>query len=141
MRMHSLRELQADFMRALLDGDPEHAAAAVAAAAATLIAPSPVAVAPRIAATDALGIYANNVRSNFTESLIGSFPAIRRLVGEDYFAQVARGFHARHPSLSGDLQPAGSGFAQYLGQLHGADEYRYLGEVARLEWLIQETLL
>lgn len=125
--MPSLRELQLGVMRAVLDDEADLAAPLIASRG--------------IAARTTLGIYANTVRCNFNESLIAGFPVIRRLVGEDYFRQVAHGFHARHPSLSGDLQFAGAMFAQYLAQAHVADDYRYLGEVARLEWLIQETLL
>jgi hypothetical protein len=125
--MPSLRELQSGVMRALLDGEPDGAVPLIAAGG--------------IAPKHRLDVYANNARTNFIESLISSYPAIRRLVGEDYFRQCARGFHTRHPSLSGDLQPAGARFAQYLSELHGDDEFRYLSEVARLEWLVQETLL
>lgn len=125
--MPSLRELQQGVMQALLDGEPDRATRYITAQGR--------------AATQALSVYANNARSNFIESVITSYPAIRRLVGEDYIRQCARGLHARHPSASGDLQPAGRQFAGYLFALHGADEYRYLSEVARLEWLIQETLL
>jgi hypothetical protein len=125
--MPSLRELQSGVMHALLDGETSNAA--------------PWIVARGIAPEHALSVYANNARTNFIESLMSSYPAIRRLVGDDYFRQCARGFHARHPSRSGDLQPAGAQFAQYLAELHGADEFSYLSEVARLEWLIQETLL
>lgn len=114
-------------MHALLEGDSSRAAPFIAAHG--------------ISPAQRLGVYANNARSNFIESVASSFPAIRRLVGEDYLRQCARGFHARHPSLAGDLQPAGTRFADYLRELHGDDEYRYLPEVARLEWLIQETLL
>ena len=120
-----LRELQRGVMGVLLDGAPM----------------LPPVVAPRgITPALALGIYAAQVRAHFINSLSGSFPAVQRLVGEDYFCRCAHGFHARHPSLSGDLQRAGTHFAQYLSELHGAGEHRYLGEVARLEWLIQETL-
>ncbi len=125
--MPSLHELQLGIMHALLDDEPESAAPLIAARG--------------MAAENRLRIYANTARTNFIESLISSYPAIRRLVGEDYFRQCALGFHTRHPSLSGDLQPAGTRFAQYLSELHGNDEYRYLSEVARLEWLVQETLL
>ena len=125
--MPSLRELQSGFMHALLEGEPDRAA--------PFIAPQGIAVAHR------LGVYTSNARSHFIESVISSYPAIRRLVGDDYFRQCARGFHTRHPSRSGDLQPAGTRFPQYLSELHGNDPYRYLGDVARLEWLIQETLL
>jgi hypothetical protein len=127
MPVPSLRELQSDVLRALLDGETDRAAPLIAARG---IAPEHV-----------FRVYANTARTNFIESLMLSYPAIRRLVGEDYFRQCARGFHARHPSLSGDLQPAGMRFPQYLSELHGDDEFRYLSEVARLEWLVQETLL
>jgi Putative DNA-binding domain len=127
MCMPSLHELQLKVMHAVLGGEPESAVPLIATGA---IPPARI-----------LGVYADTALANFTGSLIASYPAIWRLVGEDYFRQAARGFHTRHPSASGDLQPAGTHFAQYLAQLHGAGEYRYLGEVARLEWLIQESLL
>src|SRR6202030_4203838 len=103
--MPSLRELQSGVMRALLDGETERAAPLIAARG--------------IAPAHALSVYANTARTNFIESLISSYPAIRRWVGDYYFGQCARGFHARHPSRSGDLQPAGTGFAQHLAELHG----------------------
>jgi hypothetical protein len=135
--MPSLRELQLGVMHALLHGESSHAATFDAALfdAARFITAQGISPALR------MGVYANTARTNFIESLVSSFPAIRRLVGEDYFRHCARDFHKRHPSLSGDLQPAGAGFPQYLLELHGNDQYRYLGEVAWLEWLIQETLL
>jgi Putative DNA-binding domain len=131
MHVPSLRELQRDLMHALLDGGAERAA------------PLPAALIPArgMAPAHALNVYANTARTNFIDSLILSYPVIRRLVGEDYFLQAARGFHTGHPSLSGDLQPAGTQFAQYVSHLHRDDDYRYLGDVARLEWLVQETLL
>src|SRR6267142_5417176 len=110
MRMPSLRELQVDVMHALLDGESERAV--------------PLIAAQGIAPAHALGVYARTALTNFTDSIESSFPAIRRLVGDDYFRWVARGFHARHPSRSGDLQPAGRHFAQYLSELHRDDEYR-----------------
>ncbi len=130
--MPSLRELQRRVMHAIAGGEPDAAAAGIAA---QYIAPQGIPPAAR------LNVYAGTARANFIASLVSSYPAVRRLVGEDYFAQCARSFHRRHPSRSGDLHPAGLGFAQFLAELHGDDEYRYLGEVARLEWLIQEALL
>src|SRR5665213_3428590 len=88
-----------------------------------------------------LEVYANTARTNFIGSLTSSYPVITRLVGEPYFRQCAREFHGLQPSRCGDLQPAGTLFADYLAQRHRDGEYRYLGEVARLEWLCQETLL
>jgi hypothetical protein len=132
MHVPSLRELQRGLMHVLLDGESAREAPLNAAQWISALG---------IAPAHALSVYAGNARTHFTDSLLLSYPAIRRLVGEDYFLQAAHGFHTGHPSLSGDLQPAGTRFAQYLSQLHRDDEYRYLGDVARLEWLVQETLL
>jgi hypothetical protein len=123
----SLRELQTRMLDALLSTAFEPAA--------------PLIALPRDGALARLGVYANTLRSNFVDSLRGSFPAILRLVGAEYFAQTARTFPRRQPSRSGDLQHAGRGFPAYLAELHGADEFAYLADVARLEWLIQESLL
>jgi hypothetical protein len=87
-----------------------------------------------------LEIYANNAAANFLETLQLEFPVIRRLVGDAYFGQCARDYRRGHPSRSGDLQRVGAAFPDYWRGRHGADRYRYLADVARLEWLIQESL-
>ena len=89
----------------------------------------------------ALSIYANNARVGFTQTLKRAYPATLRLVGEDYFRQCAREFQRLHPSRSGDLQHVGEGFGDYLMERHGADEFSYLADVARLEWAYQEALI
>jgi hypothetical protein len=114
-----LREIQLQFMRGLLDGAP----------VADILPPA------------ALSIYANNARVSFTQTLKLTYPAIWRLVGEDYFRQCAREFHHLNPSRSGDLQHVGEGFAEYLVLKHGNDPYAYLADVARLEWAYQEALI
>jgi len=147
MRMPSLRELQAGVMHALLGGGAQSPAAVGASPLpAAPPAAAPISAAQLIAAHGIspalrLNVHANTAQTNFIESIAASYPAIRRLVGADYFRRCARGFHHRHPSRSGDLQPAGRWFADYLSAVHGEDEYRYLSDMARLEWSIQETLL
>jgi Putative DNA-binding domain len=123
----SLRALQLRVMDALLGADLDSASALVLGASA--------------AATERLDVYRNNTLGNFRDALESSFPAVRRLVGEEYFRQTAREFQRRHPSTSGDLLHAGERFPQFLGELHGADRFSYLADVARLEWLVQEALL
>jgi hypothetical protein len=125
--MPSLRDLQVDFLKAVLNADDGRAAQLV--------------VERGIAATRRLGIYANNARVNFHESLQASFPAVLRLVGEQYFHQCAREYQKRFPSVCGDLQYTGARFPDYLAERHAVDQFRYLGDVARLEWLRQETLI
>jgi hypothetical protein len=97
--------------------------------------------APGMAGASRLRIYRNNLRDNFSRALRLTFPVVHRLVGADYFRQTAQSFQHRYPSRSGDLTHAGKSFPDYLGELHRADRFRYLSDVARLEWLIQESSL
>jgi hypothetical protein len=132
--MPSLRELQTRVLEALLAASPESLTASPDSAI-RLIAGHGGPAASR------LGVYRNNVQGNFEDALRSSFPVIWRLVGEDYFRQTAREFQRQHPSQSGDLLHIGKPFPEYLAALHLDDEFGYLGDVARLEWLVQEALL
>ena len=124
--MPTLLELQRSFLGALL-GDP-----------ATVL---PLIAGPGPVAADLVGVYANNAASNFLESLRLTYPAVLRLTGDDYFNQAVHAYRRDHPSRSGDLQGAGAAFPSYLAARHAGDVYRYLGDVARFEWLLQESLL
>jgi hypothetical protein len=124
--MPTLLEVQRGFLEAVLGR---------LADAAPLIAGAPADAEARV------GVYANNAATNFLDGLRLTYPAVRRLTGDAYFDQAAHAYRSGHPSRSGDLQWAGREFAQFLAQRHADDAYRYLGEVARLEWLVQESLL
>jgi hypothetical protein len=125
--MTSLRNLQHLLLEAVLNTASEDAIALVDRAAPD--------------AEARLAVYRNTVRSNVTAALESTYPAVRRLVGVDYFRRIARDFALRHPSRSGDLRHAGAAFPAYLAELHRHDQYGYLGDVARLELLIEEALL
>lgn len=124
--MRALRDLQIQFMRRILVTHAEDVPTDILSAG----------IEPALR----LGVYANNSRKSFVESLRQSFPVVLRLVGADYFYQCAVGCRTLFPSTNGDLQYAGSHFPEYLGRLHNADEYRYLSDVARFEWLRQESI-
>jgi len=88
-----------------------------------------------------LGIYRNNLEAGFAKALALEFPVIQRLVGEDYFRQLALRFLARHPSRSGDLHHIGAPFAGFLREQFADTSYRYFADVAALEWAWQECLV
>jgi hypothetical protein len=88
-----------------------------------------------------LDIYRNNARSNFVESLKASFPVLTQLVGDAYFSQLARQYLEVSPSRSGDILAIGERFGEHIARIHTADEYAYLADVARFEWLVQESRL
>jgi len=119
--MPALRELQTGFAAALFDRE-----------AAARIAPG---VQSRgIAAERRLQVYRNNLFASLSGVLAAVYPVTRRLVGEAYFEQAARGYIATHPSRSGDVHDYGGRFAGYLGSCPGSDALPYLPDVARLEW-------
>jgi len=119
--MPALRELQTGFTAALFDRE-----------AVARIAPG--VRARGLAAELRLQVYRNNLFASLSEALAAVYPVTRRLVGEAYFGQTARGYIAKHPSLSGDVHHYGRHFAGYLGSCPGGDTLPYLQDVARLEW-------
>lgn len=125
--MPSLRELQVHLMDALLGAGSSPVTSLIAGSGAR--------------AERRFGVYANTVQGNFRDALHSTYPAVWRLVGEDYFRQTACEFQRHHPSRSGDLLHCGREFPNFLAQLHPDDDFTYLADVARLEWLIQESLL
>jgi Putative DNA-binding domain len=111
--MPALRELQSAMARALLDGStlgPEQ------------------------------DIYRNTCLCTLTGALATSYPAVRRLVGEDFFEGAAREFICSHPPASAYLNEYGEAFAAFLAQFPQTAALAYLADVARLEWAVNRAL-
>ncbi|HEU4531691.1 MAG TPA: DNA-binding domain-containing protein [Steroidobacteraceae bacterium] len=134
--MLSLRELQSAFGAALLAQDR---AGAGDHAAGTAIEQEIVANGLEPAAR--LRIYRNNARENFASALRAAFPVLAKLVGEDYFRQLALQYRAAHPSRSGDLRHVGQALPDFLSHRFADGEYSYFPDVARLEWAVQEAFV
>ena len=78
-------------------------------------------------------VYRNNVAVGLTQALAARFPVIRRLVGEDFFAAVARLYREAGLPKSPVLAEWGEGFAAFLDRFPPLAAYRYMGDVARIE--------
>jgi hypothetical protein len=111
--MSSLRDLQRQFVEALFDESPDGRAG--------------------------IEIYRNNLHEGFFKALALEFPVIQRLVGEDYFRQLARSFLHAHPSRAGDLHAIGAPFPDYLRGRFAGTQYAYLPDVAELEWAYEQA--
>jgi hypothetical protein len=125
--MLALRELQLRFADALFDGADERIAAHI--------------VADGLGAAERIDIYRNNLREGFIQALGLGFPVIERLVGTDYFRQLALDFQRAQPSRAGNFQRIGVPFAVFLRERFAATEYAYLSDVAALEWAHEEVLV
>ena len=124
--MLSLRELQRHFGAALFDSAPQ--------------AIMPWICADGLDVESRIRIHRNNLHEGFLRALALEFPVIQRLVGEDYFHQLALVFQANHPSRSGNLHHIGQPFPQFLDGLLRETRYAYLSDVAALEWAYLVTM-
>ena len=85
-----------------------------------------------------VAVYRASVAANFSAALAATYPVVRRLVGEAFFAEAARRFVLSHASVSGDLTEYGAGFPAFLAAYPHASALEYLPDVARLEWACHE---
>jgi len=120
----SLREQQQRFAAALLGADD---------------APAPAGLFDGDDAARRLSIYRNNVLSNYRGALGASYPVVCRLVGKAFFDAAVEAFVRARPSASGDLNEYGGDFGDFLASYPYAANLPYLGDVARLEWAIDEA--
>lgn len=79
-------------------------------------------------------VYRNNVAVSLTEALATRFPVIQRLVGEAFFAPLARLYAETDRPRSPVLAEWGEGFASFLAGFPPLAGYPYLADVARIEF-------
>lgn len=87
-----------------------------------------------VAVNERIDIYKNNVVITLTDAMAQVYPVIHRLVGDDYFRQVTRGFVRGHPPRKRSLIDYGGAFPDFLSIQPSAAAHPYLGDVAKLEW-------
>ena len=83
-----------------------------------------------------LAIYRNATKGTLIQALQLSYPVVERLVGARFFETVALTYLRMTPSRSGDLEQYGANFGDFLDQHDPVADLPYLGDVARLEWLV-----
>ncbi len=110
--------------------------------AAALLDPDravPAAVAAKAGGPAALryAVYRNNVAASLVNALRDIFPAVARLVGEEFFAATALAFARAHPPRSRLLFDYGRAFPDFLRGFAPARDLPYLADVAAVEraWL------
>lgn len=118
--MPSLAEVQARFVAAIRDRG----------------LPPPVDVVGRRdeAPSKRFGVYRNNVHVSLVEALMGTYPVVRRLVGEEFFRAMARAYVGRELPRTPVLLRYGDSFGDFIASFSPARDLPYLADVARLEW-------
>src|SRR5579859_1495097 len=119
--MPRLRDLQSRIGAMALGGtDPE-------ALAALVRDDRPVPAAQRLA------IYRNNTRAGLVDPLASTFPVVKQLVGEEFFARLAGDFILAHPPTRPELLTYGQDFPAFIARYRAAASVPYLADMARLE--------
>ncbi len=124
--MSTLAELQRQMADAILDGD-------LAAMPALAASPIPFGAAFSVHRDTALGGLANALRLTFA--------TVDALVGEAFFDQMALAFVAERPPRRANLSAYGQTFPIFVSRYPHAASLAYLGDVARLDWAVAQTLL
>lgn len=78
-------------------------------------------------------VYRNNVAVGLSKALASRFPAAERIVGEAFFAAVARIYALAHPPRSPVLMRYGDDFPDFVETFEPAASVPYLADVMRLE--------
>jgi hypothetical protein len=113
-----LREFQDRFARALIE--PALSAGGDAALA-------------QLVAQPGFAVYRNTVQKGCIDALQANYPAVTRLVGEEWMRAAAAEFVRTHPPESPMLLEYGAQFAAFLDGFLPAADLPYLAGVARLD--------
>lgn len=112
----ALANFQEGFAKALLDSTPSERADIAA-----------------IAAQPAFAVYRNTVVKGSIDALQANYPAVTRLVGEEWMRAAAAVYVRECLPQQPMLLQYGSGFADFLARFEPAAELPYLPGVARLD--------
>src|SRR5712692_5131765 len=82
---------------------------------------------------DRLDIYRNTIFSGLTRALRLAFPAVERLVGDEFFAGASDAFIREHLPRAAYLDLYGGEFPDFLSRFLPATSLPYLAGVARLD--------
>ena len=83
--------------------------------------------------TRRFAVYRNNVAVSLVNALKSRFPVVEKIVGEEFFAAMARIFVLERPPSTPLLATYGDEFAAFIATFDPARELVYLADVARLE--------
>jgi len=102
------------------------------------------ALAPALVARDTrtlerVALYRGNVIAAWEKALANAYPVVRALVGDEFFAALARAYGRAYPSVSGDLNRFGAHLAKFVAAFEHTQSLPYLGDVAALEWAVHRA--
>ena len=79
-------------------------------------------------------VYRNNVTLSLISVLASTYPVVEEIVGDEFFATMAREFALSHLPQSPVMINYGEEFPDFLKTFVPVKELPYLSDIARLEW-------
>ncbi len=96
-----------------------------------------------IPSAERLGVYRANIFNNHLLALVDTYPVCKKLVGENYFRQLADSYLLAYPPKVQDLNEYGGYFAEHLEYIVSsraeAANLSYLPDMATLEWAVYQS--
>lgn len=90
---------------------------------------------PGTAQTRRFDVYRNNVTVAAIDALRDIYPAVQKLVGDEFFRACARVYFEHAKPASPVMHRYGADFGAFLDDFPPAQSVPYLGDVARLEYV------
>jgi uncharacterized protein (UPF0276 family) len=84
-------------------------------------------------------LYRGNQAATWTKTLAAAYPVVQALMGEEFFAGLARAYGRAHPADNPDLNRFGARFDDFLRTFPHVADYRYLPDMATLEWTLHRA--
>jgi hypothetical protein len=91
------------------------------------------------AAAHGLAAYRGNAGAIAERALVGAYPTVAALVGEEAFAALARDFWRHDAPERGDLGEWGAALPEFIAASVALASEPYLADSARLDWLVHRA--
>lgn len=88
-----------------------------------------------LSAAEQIAVYRGSIVGGLVQALGDIYPAIKMSVGERFFDAMATKYVSNHPSQSSSLDNYGTEFPGFIANFKPLQDYPYLADLARLEWL------
>ncbi|MGB1239462.1 MAG: putative DNA-binding domain-containing protein [Pseudomonadales bacterium] len=86
-----------------------------------------------------LQVYRNNFTLSLSDYLQACFPVTEALVGEAFFAQLAKAYVREVPLEQPSIESYGAQFSWFIAQCPQTRELEYLADIAALEWSVDRA--
>ncbi|MCK0143266.1 DNA-binding domain-containing protein [Aliiroseovarius sp. F20344] len=90
-------------------------------------------------ASKRFSVYRNNVVHSLSEAMLTGFPVLAKLLGDDFFREMAKVYLRIHPPASQLMMHYGAALPGFLESFPGTLHLKYLSDVARLELALRRA--